>query len=278
MFLHILNWLLAILSGIGGAAYYLITGGSYSGSDVLKCVGIGLLIFLIVWICVCLLIWFTFMIIALTINYKKDYDKVSKFYNGVFKAWHRYVCAFGNVRIHTKGLELLPKDQKYLTVCNHRSNFDSFIQTVALGKEDVSFISKEENFKIPFARNYMKRALYLSLDRRNVRNGLKTIMKAISYIRDGVINIGVFPEGTRSKTGELGSFKPGCLKVAEQAECPIVVCTLEGSEKIRDNMFWKRTDVYFEVIKVITPKDFELISTVDVSDEIRKIMLEKLGK
>lgn len=278
MILNFLNWIIGILSGICGAIYFLISGGSYTAVDFAKCLCLGFLIFLVVWICICVLIWLFFISIALTINWKKDYTTLSPFYCYIFDSWHRYVCSLSNLRFHVKGLEKLPTDRKFLTVCNHRSNYDSFIQTVVLKGHHVAFISKPENFAIPFARNYMKRALYLSIDRENVRNALKTIMTAIDFIRSGTVNIGVFPEGTRSKTGELGPFKPGCLKVAEKAECPIVVCTVEGSEKIRKNIFWKKTDIYFEVIKVVQPEEFTEGTTVDVSDEIRKIMLEKLGK
>ena len=284
MLLNICNWLLSIISGICGTAYLFINGGSYTAPDFLKCLGLGFLIFIIVWICVFLLIWIFFILIALTISFKKEYKSLSKFYSYIFTLWYKYVCAFAHARIHFSGLDLItqgiPKDKKFLAVCNHRSGFDNFIMTIALSKvgQNISYITKPENYKIPLARNYMKRGLYISIDRDNVRNALKSIMKSIEYINEGIVNIGVFPEGTRSKNGELLPFKPGCLKVAEKSECPIVVCTVQGSEKIIKNFFWKRTDVYFDVLKVIQPEEFVEISTVDVSDEIRKLMLEKLGK
>lgn len=280
MFLNICNWLLSIISGILGTAYLYIKGDSYTVPDFLKCLGFGFLIFIIVWICIFLLIWLFFIFIALTISYKKEYKSISKFYSYIFTLWYKYVCAFAHTRIHFSGLDLIPQDKKFLAVCNHRSSYDNFIMTIALSKvhQNISYITKPENYKIPLARNYMKRGLYVSIDRENVRNALKAIMKSIEYINENIINIGVFPEGTRSKTGELLPFKPGCLKVAEKSECPIVVCTVQGSENISKNFFWKRTDVYFDVLKVIQPEDFVDISTVDVSDEIRKLMLEKLGK
>ena len=280
MLLNICNWLLSIIGGIFGTVYFFITGGSYTGIDFVKCLGLGLLCFLGLWICIFLLIWIFFILIALTISYKKEYTSISKFYSYIFTLWYKYVCSFAHARLHFSGLEQIPQDKKFLAVCNHRSSFDNFIMTIALDKvrQKISYITKPENYKIPLARNYMKRGLYISIDRENVRNALKAIMKSIEYINSGLINIGVFPEGTRSKNGELLPFKPGCLKVAEKSECPIVVCTVQGSESISKNFFWKRTDVYFDVIKVIQPQEFVDISTVDVSDDIRKLMLEKLGK
>jgi len=280
MFLNICNWLLGIISGILSAVYIFIKGESFTFLCFLKSFACGILVFLLVWVCIFLLIWIFFILIALTINWKKDYKKISPFYNYIFILWYKYVTSFAHIKLHFKGLELIPHDKKFLTVCNHRSNFDNFFQAIALDKvhENIAFITKPDNYKIPLARNYMKRGLYLPIDRENVRNALKTIMQSIAFINDKVINIGVFPEGTRSKSGQLLPFKPGCLKIAEKTECPIVVFTLQGSEKISKNFFWKRTDVYLEVEKVIQPQEFVDNSTVDVSDEIRKLMLDKLGK
>lgn len=278
MFLNVLNWLVSILGGLGGCIFFLLKSTAYSAGDILKCVALGLLVFVIVYICFFILIWLFFIFIACTINCKKEYTKSSEFYNYIFVLWYRYICAFSRVKIHTSGMENLPKNQKYLTVCNHRSSYDNFVQTVALRPEKIAYITKPENYKIPLAGAYMRRGLYLSIDRENVRNALKTIMKGIEYIDSNLINIGVFPEGTRSKTGELGVFKPGCLKVAEKAECPIVVFTVQGTELVRKNFPWKKTDVYLDLIKVIQPEEFENKTTVDISDDIRNAMLKKLGK
>lgn len=278
MFLNVFNWLLSILSGLGGTIYFIVNCESYTALNILKCVAFGLLIFIIVFVALFLLTWIMFILIACTINPKKEYKTLSKFYNFFFVLWYEYICYFLGMKLHTTGLEQLPKDRKYLTVCNHRASFDNFVQSIALKPEQISYISKPENMKIPLARNYMIRGLYLSIDRDNVRNALKTILKAIDYITSDLISVGVFPEGTRSKDGKLGEFKPGCLKVAEKAECPIVVFTIRGTELIKKNFPWRKTDVYFDLIKVIQPESFADKTTVDISDEIRNAMLEKLGE
>lgn len=278
MFLNVFNWLLSIFGGIGGTIYFLLKCESYNASSILKCVAFGLLIFVILFVVLFLLAWIMFISVACTINPKKEYKTLSKFYNFFFILWYEYICSFLRIKIHTTGMEQLPKDRKYLTVCNHRACFDNFVQSIALKPEQISYITKPENMNIPLARNYMIRGLYLSIDRENVRNALKTILKAIDYITSGLVTVGVFPEGTRSKTGKLGEFKPGCLKVAEKAECPIVVFTIRGTELVKKNFPLKKTDVYLDLIKVIQPESFADKTTVDISDEIRSAMLEKLGE
>lgn len=278
MILNVLNNVLSLLFGIGCSAYYLYCNQIWTCENILKAIGAGLLFFAFAWICLFLLIWFFFLGAALTINPKKEYKQVSKVYYAIFNLWYSYVCSFFRMKIIVSGLEKIPSGQRFLTVCNHRSKFDNMVQCAVLKKEKIAFISKIENFKIPFACQYMTRALYLPVDRGNIKKSLQTILKAISYINNDVISVGVFPEGQRSKTGELLPFKPGCLKVAEKTGCPIVVCCIDGTEKVHKNFPWKKTVVKFDIIRVYTGEEVKASSTVNLADEIRNQMLERLGK
>lgn len=278
MLLNVLDWLIAIVCGIGYTTFRLLNCESFTASNIIISVALGLLCFVLAFIAGFLLIWLRFIFIALTINPKKEYKTPSKYYDRVFQQWFKYVCAFFRVKTKVYGTENLPKDKKYLAVCNHRSGFDAFIVAMAMAPEQVSFITKPENMAIPLAHNYMIRGLYLSIDRENTRNALKTIIKAIEYISTGIISVCVFPEGTRSKDGKLGEFKPGCLKIAEKAECPIAIFALQGTEKVMKNFPWRRTNVTIDMLKVIQPEEVAEKTTVDISDEIRSEMLKKLGE
>ncbi len=86
------------------------------------------------------------------------------------------------------------------------------------------------------------------------------------------MSIGIYPEGTRSKDCKLQEFKPGCLKVAEKAECPMVIVATRGTEKIHKNVPFKRTHVYIDVIDVIPGDQCASIKTV----ELGKIAYEKI--
>lgn len=281
MILNILNNLLSVLFGFAAGIYYYFNfaaNSDFSVLIVLKILAVMVVSLIAAWIAIFIVIWLFFISVSIFINPNKQYEKPSKVFNRIFIWWYSYICSLGRVKIHTKGLEKLPKNQKYLVVGNHRSNYDNMIQAYKLDPEQIAYISKPENFKIPLARRYMTRAMYLAIDRDDVRNALKTIMRSIDLIKRNIISIGVFPEGKRSKSGVLLEFKPGCLKIAEKAECPIVVCCLEGTEKIHKNFPFKKTDVYLEILKVIQPDEFKGVSTVDISDQIRNLLLERLGK
>lgn len=278
MILNVLNNVLSVLFGLGCTGYYFYNNQLWTAENILKGLGAGVLFFILAWLCLFLLIWAFFLGTALTINTKKEYKTVSNVYYGIFNFWYSYICSFFRMKIIATGLEKIPSGKRFLTVCNHRSKLDNMVQSTLLKNKKIAFISKIENFKIPFACQYMTRALYLPIDRGNRKNALETILKAIGFINNNIISIGVFPEGTRGTNGQLLPFKPGCLKVAEKTGCPIVVCTIDGTEKVHKNFPWKKTVVKFDVIRVYSGEEVQASSTVNLADEIRNQMLEKLGK
>ena len=223
-----------------------------------------------------LLLWIFWLSISLTISMKKEYKKTSKFYNWVFVLWYRYMMIVGMIRLHVTGYEKVPFGTHFLLVSNHRSKFDNFVQCAVLKKTQIAYISKPENFKIPMGRRYMRRGLYLAIARNNPKEALGTILKAIDYIKRDVVSIGIFPEGTRSKDGSLADFKPGSFKIAQKAECPVVVCCMQGTEKIAKNWPWKKTDVYMDILDVIEPNVWKEKDTVQVASEVQEMIQKKI--
>ena len=102
-------------------------------------------------------------------------------------------------------------------VGNHRSNFDPIIEWLVLKPWDIAFISKGENFKIPFFGRIIRKCCFMPIDRENPRKALRTINKASDLLQSGEVSIGVYPEGTRSKTGELLPFHDGVFHIAKKA-------------------------------------------------------------
>ena len=94
------------------------------------------------------------------------------------------------------GLEKVPQDRAVLFVGNHRSIFD-IILAGSLITYPVGFVAKKELQNTPIAL-IMQEIHCLFLDREDPRQGLKTILKAIDYVKEG-ISMFIFPEGTRCK-------------------------------------------------------------------------------
>lgn len=225
-----------------------------------------------------ILLWLFWICVNLTISKKKEYSTTSRFYNWAFVLWYRYMMIAGRLKLHVSGYEKVPFGKRFLLVSNHCSKFDNFIQCAVLKKTQLAYISKPENFKIPIGGRFMRRGLYLSLPRGNTREEFKVIMKAIEYIKDDKVSIGIFPEGTRSKDGNLQEFKPGAFKIAEKAKCPVIVCSMKGTFEIHKNWPWKTSHVCIDILDVIDPSVWEEKNTVEVSQYAHDLILNNLNK
>ncbi len=231
---------------------------------------------IVLWILWQLLLWIFWSIVNLTINKKKEYTKPSAFYNWAFVLWYRYMMIAGRLKVHVSGYEKVPLDKKFLLVSNHCSKFDNFIQCAVLKKTQIAYVSKPENFKIPIGGRFMRRGLYLSMPRGNTREEFKTIMKAIEYIKEDKVSIAIFPEGTRSKDGNLQEFRPGAFKIAEKTNCPIIICCMKGTINIHKNWPWKKTHVYMDILEVLQPSVWETKNTVEVSQYAQDLIQKDL--
>lgn len=154
------------------------------------------------------------------------------------------------IRVHISGIERIPKDEKVLFVCNHRSNYDPLITRCALNKWKIAFASKPENFKVPFFGRIIRKCCFLPIDLENPRKAIVTINKAAKLLKKQEVSIGIYPEGTRSKNCRLLPFHNGVFKIAQKAEAPIVVLSITGTEKISKRTPFQHTDVYLDVLEV----------------------------
>ncbi len=149
-----------------------------------------------------------------------------------------WVLPYLRMRIKTEGIEKLP-DVPFLLVGNHLSAFDPMVTIVALKDRNMAFISKPENMAIPFVGRWLSSCSYLSIDRDHPRNAVKTIHSAARFITERGLIMGIYPEGTRSRTGELLPFRDGAFKIATVAQCPVAVLTVRYEKR----PLWGKTAV-----------------------------------
>jgi len=228
-----------------------------------------------------LLAVFFLWIFTLFIDTKKEYQKDSKFYRWLLNAWTAFIVIVLRIHIKSTGLEKMPEG-RYLLVQNHRSNYDPILTWYILRKRDnLSFISKEENFKIPFFGKIIHRCCFRAIDRENPKNAIRTIIDCSNLIKNDVVSIGVYPEGKRNKNSEntqLLPFHNGVLKIAQQSDVPLVVTTIKGTESIYKNIPFKKSVIEFDVVDVLYPKDIKKENTKDIGEKVEKLMLERLSE
>ncbi len=146
------------------------------------------------------------------------------------RIWAKLLLFLCCIRLQVAGQENIPKDRPVLIAANHQGFADILIVLATLPVY-FRFAIKKELFSIPFFGWYLKKAGYFPIDRKIVLSVYKTVevMEKIFSEGDSVL---IFPEGTRSKTGQLGAFKRGSLVTALETGCPVIPVSISGSYNI----------------------------------------------
>ncbi len=145
----------------------------------------------------------------------------------VMQSLLRYIIAPLLLDIKVKGRENIP-DPPFIMAANHL-NWSDPVLLAYLTPLRVSFIGKAEVFRNPFLAVFMRSLACFPVergqpDRRALREGLEILKKG------GIL--GVFPEGTRSRTGEIAPFEPGAAYFALKAGVPILPVGITGTYKV----------------------------------------------
>lgn len=179
------------------------------------------------------------------------------------------------------GHENVPKDQAVLYIGNHRSFFDILL-TYVLCPDLTGYVAKKEMEPIPLLSIWMRYLHCLFLDRKDIKEGMKTILTAIEKVKSG-ISICIFPEGTRNKGTdelELLPFHDGSFKIATKSGCPIIPMAISNSAEIFENHFpkIKPCKVVVEYGKPIYPDELPREDKKRLGAYTQGIILEMLKK
>ncbi len=144
--------------------------------------------------------------------------------------WSRFNVFVTPMRVTVTGRENIAKDQSYIVVSNHQSSYDIFVLFGWLGI-DLKWVIKTELTKYPVFGYATEKGGNIIIDRSNPKEAYKSLEKARQKITGGT-SIIMLPEGTRSRTGELGKFKKGAFVLARDLDLPILPITITGTREI----------------------------------------------
>jgi 1-acyl-sn-glycerol-3-phosphate acyltransferase len=184
------------------------------------------------------------------------YDFAKSVVYGIFKPWYR---------IEAIGLEHFPKEGGVLLCANHIHNFDPLVVGI-MAPRPVHYMAKEEIFSVPVLGNIVRKCNAFPVkrgfsDREALRTGLK-------LLKDGHV-FGLFPEGTRSKTGEIGKGLSGAGFFALRTTALVVPCAIIGPYK----SFRKLKIVYGQ------PIDMDEIRKEKASaEQVTELIMSKIDK
>lgn len=191
----------------------------------------------------------------------------------------RVVLRIAGTKAIVIGEENVPKDTAVMYVGNHRSFFDILLTYVRVPRP-TGYVSKKEMEKVPLLSIWMKLLHCLFLDRKDIKKGMQTILKAIEKAKNG-ISICIFPEGTRNRVPDTFlPFHEGSFKIAEKANVPIVPITLNNSSAIFEDHFpkIKKTTVVIEYGEPIYMENLPKEEKKFIGAKVQKIIEETYFK
>lgn len=150
----------------------------------------------------------------------------------------RCIGHIAGTKLIVTGRENIPRDTAVLYVGNHRSFFD-IVLTLSCFPGVTGYVAKKEMDHAPILRLWMRNIHCLFLDRKNIKEGLKTILKGVDEVKGGY-SLCIFPEGTRNKVNDTFlPFHEGSFKIAEKGGVPIVPMTLVNTASVFEDHFPK---------------------------------------
>jgi 1-acyl-sn-glycerol-3-phosphate acyltransferase len=149
----------------------------------------------------------------------------------IARAWARALLAIGRVTVQVEGIEKISPEGSYVFVTNHASYMDTPVVLANIPAQ-FRFLAKKGLFQIPWLGGHLARAGHIPVPREDPRATVRTMALAAQTVRDRGISLLIFPEGTRSRTGEIGAFKEGAAYIAIKAGAPLVPIALTGTREV----------------------------------------------
>jgi 1-acyl-sn-glycerol-3-phosphate acyltransferase len=155
------------------------------------------------------------------------------------------------IKINMQGTENLPpKDEACVIIANHESAADILI--IYKLKRQFRWLAKKEAFSIPFIGATMSWIGYVPVDRGNRASHAQAMESSRQWLEQGV-SMFFFPEGTRSRTGQVKPFKIGAFRLARQSGKKILPIVLYGTQDIlpKRGFYMDKAHITMKILPVI---------------------------
>ena len=191
----------------------------------------------------------------------------------------RNVCKkvnrYAHVEIECSGLENIPNENGYILTPNHQGLFDVLL-ICDTHKNPTSFVIRNDLANVPLLKQTIKALDAKAIDRDDPRQGMQIIKEMTEGIKQGR-NYIIFPEGTRSKNGNVpGNFKGGSFKSAYKAKAPIVPVALIDSFKPFDIKDTKTVKVQIHYLKPLYYEDYKDMKTTEIAELVKSMIIKTI--
>lgn len=187
------------------------------------------------------------------------------------------VNIYAHVNIRCTGTDNLPNQNGFILTPNHQGLFDVLLM-IDTCEKPFSVVMRKDLENTPLLKQVMKALDGKAIDRDDPRQGMQIIKEMTEEISKGR-NFVIFPEGTRSKNGNVpGEFKGGTFKSAVKAKAPIVPVALIDSFKPFDIKDTKAVDVQIHYLKPLYYEDYKNMKTIEIAALVKSRIVDKIEK
>ncbi len=175
----------------------------------------------------------------------------------------------GNVTIQAYGKENIPKESGFMFFPNHQGMYD-VLAIVEACSTPFSVVAKKEIKDIQFLKQVIACMKGYLMDREDIRQSMKVISDVTEEVKKGR-NYVIFPEGTRSKEGNMvQSFKAGSFKAATKAKCPIIPVALINAFKPFDTNTISPVTVEVHFLPPLYYEEYKDLKTKEIAEKVQK--------
>lgn len=190
----------------------------------------------------------------------------------------RLVANVNPWRLHISGLENIAAGQAYVIVSNHQSLAD--IPLVAHLRVDAKWMGKAELFRLPVIGWLFRMSGEVPVERGDRRKAARALLRCASYLRQG-LSLVFFPEGTRTRDGELLPFNDGPFQLAIREGVPVLPLVVDGSGAALPRGTWifrGTQDIYLKVLAPLAATGYTVKQSAELRDRVRDYMADELHR
>lgn len=155
------------------------------------------------------------------------FDAGGRWQHACARFWSGLILKTSGVKVRVEGLAHVKPGASAIFCVNHQSAMDIPVLLASLPFQ-FRFVAKRSLFRYPFLGWHLRRSGHIAVYRERPGHARKSLDEAVRMIREGHPVV-MFPEGERSRTGEILPFKAGAFHLALRAGVPIVPVTLNGT-------------------------------------------------
>lgn len=183
------------------------------------------------------------------------------------------LCRLGGVLcfgIRIFGRHKAPLQGPVLLCVNHQSHFDPLLAGLSVDVR-LCFLAKKSLFERPVLKQIVEYLDSIPVDREG--SALTAMKETIKRLKRGEV-VGIFPEGTRTRDGEIAPLKPGFTMLAKRAEVPILPMAMDGAYQAwpRSHKFFRFTQITIVVGDLIPVSEVQRLDDAELLAEVERRM------